>query len=87
LCEAFHVVDRACRGPISTGAIAEARTALASSDQGALYVWMLLAATAQSTRRLLRLAELMIEAAAEAERVRRDREVTTIRIMWAPPPP
>ena len=89
LCEAFHLIDRACRGPISLEAKAEARSALASGNPEAMYVWVLLgsvASTEGDVRRLLRLSELAREAVVESERTRRARQVTAIRVIQAAPP-
>lgn len=69
LCEAYHLIARAVSGPISPGAIAEARAALVGGDQEALYVVALLLSTERSCRRILRLVGLVRLSIASRESV------------------
>jgi hypothetical protein len=86
LSEAFHLLDRAVRGPLVPQAKAAASAALAANNQEALYVLYLLLLTERGKRRRLRLATLVFEACAEAERARRANTVTAVRIILEAPP-
>jgi hypothetical protein len=68
LCEAFHLLDRAVRGPLAAQATTAARAALAANNQEALYVLYLLLTTERGPRRLLRLSTLVREVIAEGDR-------------------